>query len=52
MWMSHGDKLHAVPDGFKAVGTFLFVMRPIRPSCCFINYCVVCLVCLFSLVIS
>ncbi|EEC47890.1 predicted protein [Phaeodactylum tricornutum CCAP 1055/1] len=20
MWMSHGDKLHAVPDGFKAVG--------------------------------
>ena len=21
MWMSHGDKLHQVPDGFKAVGT-------------------------------
>ena len=20
MWMSHGDKLHKVPDGFKAVG--------------------------------
>ena len=20
MWMSHGDKLHVVPDGFKAVG--------------------------------
>ena len=29
MWMSHGDKLHAVPDGFKAVGTFYFVMRPV-----------------------
>ena len=24
MWMSHGDKLHAVPEGFKAVGKFLF----------------------------
>lgn len=24
MWMSHGDKLHAVPEGFKAVGTFLW----------------------------
>lgn len=23
MWMSHGDKLHAVPEGFKAVGMFL-----------------------------
>ena len=22
MWMSHGDKLHVVPDGFKAVGMF------------------------------
>jgi len=22
MWMSHGDKLHKVPDGFKAVGEF------------------------------
>jgi GMP synthase (glutamine-hydrolysing) len=21
MWMSHGDKLHAVPEGFKAVGS-------------------------------
>ena len=21
MWMSHGDKLHKVPEGFKAVGT-------------------------------
>lgn len=23
MWMSHGDKLHVVPDGFNAVGTLL-----------------------------
>ena len=23
MWMSHGDKLHGVPDGFKAVGKML-----------------------------
>ena len=23
MWMSHGDKLHGVPDGFKAVGKFV-----------------------------
>jgi GMP synthase (glutamine-hydrolysing) len=22
MWMSHGDKLHKVPDGFKAVGKY------------------------------
>ena len=22
MWMSHGDKLHKVPDGFKKVGTY------------------------------
>ena len=24
MWMSHGDKLHEVPEGFKAVGKLLF----------------------------
>lgn len=23
MWMSHGDKLHEVPEGFKAVGALL-----------------------------
>ena len=23
MWMSHGDKLHKVPDGFKAVGMYI-----------------------------
>ena len=22
MWMSHGDKLHEVPEGFKAVGMY------------------------------
>jgi GMP synthase-like glutamine amidotransferase len=22
MWMSHGDKLHKVPDGFKKVGKY------------------------------
>lgn len=25
MWMSHGDKLHTVPNGFKAVGKYLLV---------------------------
>ena len=25
MWMSHGDKLHEVPDGFKAVGEFVLL---------------------------
>lgn len=24
MWMSHGDKLHAVPEGFKKVGEYYF----------------------------
>lgn len=24
MWMSHGDKLHGVPEGFKAVGKCYF----------------------------
>ena len=24
MWMSHGDKLHKVPEGFKAVGTLIY----------------------------
>ena len=24
MWMSHGDKLHVVPEGFKAVGKYCF----------------------------
>ena len=23
MWMSHGDKLHKVPEGFKKVGMFV-----------------------------
>ncbi len=27
MWMSHGDKLHQVPEGFKAVGTLLVICR-------------------------
>ena len=26
MWMSHGDKLHEVPDGFKAVGEFVCLL--------------------------
>ena len=26
MWMSHGDKLHEVPDGFKAVGELCVVV--------------------------
>lgn len=26
MWMSHGDKLTKTPEGFKPVGTFLFVL--------------------------
>ena len=25
MWMSHGDKLHEVPDGFKAVGMYFYI---------------------------
>ena len=45
MWMSHGDKLHGVPEGFKAVGTF-YVTRP------YLDRVIVLLVrfCLFSLV--
>ena len=44
MWMSHGDKLHAVPDGFKAVGTSVLLIG-CRPSCCLFSFsCYVCLV--------
>ena len=35
MWMSHGDKLHEVPDGFKAVGEFVFFVS-VYISMCFV----------------
>ena len=26
MWMSHGDKLHSVPEGFKSIGRYKVIL--------------------------
>lgn len=47
MWMSHGDKLHGVPDGFKAVGKmFKFVSYLELYNCLFVVYECGCICCM------
>lgn len=46
MWMSHGDKLHSVPEGFKAVGKFVLLVSTM------ILMCVVDLVCIWSYIFN